>query len=260
MIWAYPSPGACMSAMISTELPSRQRSLVLGAAVSCAASAAILGGAMAQSGAPTGWWWLHWIAKPLATVLVLALACFAAAPISRRYQAWVAAGIVCSLIGDVLLMLPQNLFVAGLVAFLCGHACFIAAFLNDSGLAVRPSAWLACLLVGGANLYLLWPSIPPALHVPVAVYGLLLSSMGGLAVARAWFHAAMADRLALPARRAALGGVLFMLSDSLLAWDRFHAALPLATLWILGSYYAALWFIARSVMGGETTKTASAMS
>ena len=50
---------------------------------------------------------------------------------------------------------------------------------------------------------------------------------------------------------AAIGGLLFMLSDSLLAWNRFHSALPLTTLWVLGSYYAALWFIARSVAQDE---------
>ncbi|MGB3381907.1 MAG: lysoplasmalogenase family protein, partial [Rhodanobacter sp.] len=55
------------------------------------------------------------------------------------------------------------------------------------------------------------------------------------------------DVLARPARRAAIGGALFMLGDSLLAWDRFHGALPLAAVWVLGSYYAAVWFIARSV-------------
>ena len=137
----------------------------------------------------------------------------------------------------------------GLLAFLGGHVCFISAFLGDSRLGTRPLAWLACLLVGGANLVLLWPSIPVALHAAVAVYGLVLSGMGAQALGRAWFHAG--DRLALPARRAAIGGLLFMLSDSLLAWNRFHGSVPLSTLWVLGSYYAALWFIARSVAQDE---------
>jgi uncharacterized membrane protein YhhN len=165
--------------------------------------------------------------------------------------------MVFSLAGDVLLMLPANLFVAGLVAFLGGHCCFIGAFLGDSRLGVRPLAWLACLLVGGANLALLWPSIPAALHPAVAVYGLVLSCMGAQALGRAWRHAG--DALARPARRAAIGGLLFMLSDSLLAWNRFHAAIPLATLWVLGSYYAALWFIARSVGRDEASIEAGAM-
>ena len=42
----------------------------------------------------------------------------------------------------------------------------------------------------------------------------------------------------------ALGGALFMLSDTLLATNKFAGPLPLASLWILSSYWAAQWCIA----------------
>ena len=44
-----------------------------------------------------------------------------------------------------------------------------------------------------------------------------------------------------------LGAVLFMASDSLLAWDRFGHALPWSALWVLGTYYPAIGLIASSV-------------
>lgn len=246
-----------MSAMLSaSDVSNRGRTLALAVAVSCAAAGAILGGTLAHG----GWLWLHWTAKPLATLLILVAAMSAWTPLSRRYCCWIVAGIACSLIGDVLLMLPQDLFVQGLLAFLLGHLCFIAAFLGDSRLMAHPSAWLACLLLGVVNLWLLWPSIAQPLRGAVVVYALVLSSMAGLAIARAWSHAAAGDLLAVPARHAALGGIWFMLSDSLLAWNRFHAALPLATLWILGSYYAALWCIARSVAQDSRLNNAGALS
>jgi len=228
---------------------------VIGPAVLCAAGAAMLGGVLGD-GADV-WRWLHWVAKPLATVLVLGAAAFAWPPIAPRYRRWIAAGLACSLIGDILLMLPADLFVVGLLAFLAGHVGFITAFLGDSRLGTRPLAWLACLLVVAINLTLLWPSVPPTLRVAVAVYALVLSAMGAQALGRAWQHAG--DRLALPARRAAIGGLLFMLSDSLLAWNRFHGVLPLAAVWVLGSYYAALWFIARSVAQDEGVVAAGAV-
>ena len=249
-----------MADVRSSVVSSRDRATAMAAvAVACVATAAIVGGALGQHSQPA-WLWLHWVAKPLATVLILGVALLAGQPVSRRYRRWIVAGMVFSLIGDVMLMLPANLFVAGLVAFLCGHVCFISAFLGDSRLAVRPLAWLVCLLVGGVNLWLLWPSIPAALHPAVALYGTVLSVMGGQAIGRAWFHGAAADALALPARRAALGAAFFLLSDSLLAWNRFHAALPWSTLWVLGSYYAALWFIARSVARNETSLAAGALT
>jgi uncharacterized membrane protein YhhN len=56
------------------------------------------------------------------------------------------------------------------------------------------------------------------------------------------------DVLAAPAWLAGAGSILFMLSDTLLAWNRFRISLPWAAIWILGSYFAALWLLARSVM------------
>jgi hypothetical protein len=41
--------------------------------------------------------------------------------------------------------------------------------------------------------------------------------------------------------------LLFMLSDSLLAWNRFDGPMPLAALWVLWTYHLSLWWIARSV-------------
>jgi hypothetical protein len=32
-----------------------------------------------------------------------------------------------------------------------------------------------------------------------------------------------------------------------LAWNRFRLAIPLSSLWVLATYYAALWCLARSV-------------
>ena len=43
-------------------------------------------------------------------------------------RAWFVAALVCSLAGDVLLMLPTDRFVAGLAAFLVGHLCYVAGF------------------------------------------------------------------------------------------------------------------------------------
>jgi uncharacterized membrane protein YhhN len=195
---------------------------------------------------------LHWLCKPLATVSILLLAWRAQPVLSMRYRRWISAGIVCSLLGDVLLMLPQDrfvpdLFVCGLVAFLFGHLCFLAGLLGDSRFAARPWLMFATWGYGAVNLWLLWDSIAVPLRLPVIVYVTVLASMGGQALVRARVFTRRGDAQADSARRAALGAMLFMLSDSLLAWNRFHAAIPLSSLWVLSTYYLALWWIARSV-------------
>ena len=226
--------------------------LHLSVGVTVAATAAILGAILAGPGVADGWRLLHWLCKPLATALIFLLAWRAQPALSMRYRRWILAGIACSLLGDVLLMLPQDLFVPGLVAFLCAHLCFIAAFLDDSVFGARPTWLLASLAYGAINLYLLWDSIGAALRVPVIVYVAVLAGMGGQALGRA---RALAGRGS--ARRAAIGAWLFMLSDTLLAWNRFHAAIPLASLWVLSTYYLALWWIARSVQRDATVTEAA---
>ena len=105
-----------------------------------AAVAAIAGALLAAADPGQGWRWLHWCGKPLATALIFVLAWRARPAQSGRYRRWILAGIACSLLGDVLLMLPGDLFVPGLVAFLCGHLCFIAAFLGDSRCCCWPAS------------------------------------------------------------------------------------------------------------------------
>jgi uncharacterized membrane protein YhhN len=209
-----------------------------------AAMAAIAGALLAAADPGQGWRWLHWSGKPLATALIFVLAWRARPAQSPRYRRRILAGIACSLLGDVFLMLPGDLFVPGLVAFLCGHLCFIAAFLGDSRFGARPLLLLACLGYGAVNLYLLWDAIGAPLRVPVIVYVLVLACMGGQALVRA--------------RLAALGALMFLLSDSLLAWNRFHGAIPWSSLWVLSAYYLALWWIARSVQRVGTAIEAGA--
>jgi uncharacterized membrane protein YhhN len=212
-----------------------------------AAIAAIAGALLAAADPSQGWRWLHWCGKPLATALIFVLAWRALPAQSPRYRRRILAGIACSLLGDVFLMLPGDLFVPGLVAFLCGHLCFIAAFLDDSRFGARPLLLLASLGYGALNLVLLWDAIGAPLRVPVIVYVLVLASMGGQALVRARLFAQRGDAQVPAARLAAAGALTFMLSDSLLAWNRFHGAIAWSSLWVLSAYYLALWWIARSV-------------
>jgi len=227
-------PGVHLS---STASWRRHAALVL------AASGAIAG---ALPGGP--WIWLHYLCKPLATVMILLLALRAAPVHSTRYRAMVVVGVALSLVGDVFLMLPRDLFVPGLVSFLMAHLCFSVAFFPGARWAARMAAVAAYGAIGVVNVQFLLPEIPKSLHVPVLAYVLVLVVMAGLAAARAWTLGQDAA-LARPAALAAWGGVLFVASDSLLAWDRFHGGVPLAALLVLATYYGALWCIARSVEG-----------
>ena len=80
--------------------------------------------------------------------------------------------------------------------------------------------------------------------LPVAVYVTAIAAMAGLASALALESPTLLHTLACA------GALLFVVSDSFLAWNRFRAPLPHAPLWVLGTYFGAQWLIALSLGGG----------
>ena len=190
--------------------------------------------------------WLHYIGKPLATLLLGWQVLRVAMPVSARYRRAIMIGMVLSLVGDVCLMLPGDLFVPGLVAFLLAHIGYIVAFAPSSGAKARAAAFALVAVVAAANLVGLLPRVASDLKIPVVAYTVVLATMAAFALARAWMPA-VSSMLPRSARFGAVGAVLFMASDSLLAWDRFAGGIPMSVLLVLGTYYAAQWCIARSV-------------
>lgn len=192
--------------------------------------------------------WLHWFAKPATTLLIAGIAWQAVPALQPGYRRAVLAGMALSCLGDIALMLPLDAFVPGLVAFLLAHLCYIVAF--RAGLRAGRGLLAAIGLLGGfaaINLLGLWPHLPPPMRVPVLAYVAVLATMAVLALARHWQRPPADAAQAASARWAAAGAVLFVASDSLLAWDRFAGGLPLASLLVLSTYYAAQYAIARSV-------------
>ena len=94
------------------------------------------------------------------------------------------------------------------------------------------------------GLFSLVPRLADALRVPVIAYTVVLACMAALALARGIKPPRGARR---GAGVAALGALLFVASDSLLAWDRFAGPLPYAVFGVLATYYAAQWCIASSI-------------
>ena len=213
------------------------RLLALATAVSAALAIVAAPWALGQA-------WLAFVFKPLATVLVIVVALGRGAGDAPAVRRWVVVGLVCSLAGDVALLWPVQGFLPGLVSFLLAHLAYLVAFTRVQGFAARRGPFVAYALVAGGILALLWPGVPAPLRGPVLVYVLALASMAA--------QAAVLWRAGVPRGGVlALGGALFVLSDALLATNRFAAPLPLASLWILASYWAAQWCIASWLAPGR---------
>ncbi|HEX6291921.1 MAG TPA: lysoplasmalogenase [Herpetosiphonaceae bacterium] len=177
--------------------------------------------------------------KPLTTVAILLIAAGSSGETLPAYRYAIIAGLLCSLAGDVFLMLPADRFLAGLVSFLLAHLCYIVAF----NVGVQPLMPLWSGLPFLAYGMMLFARLRPhlgSMALPVAGYSLVISVMAWQACAR-WLQLATPDALL-----AGIGAVLFVASDSLLAIDRFAGSFRWAHLAILVTYYVAQWLIAAS--------------
>ena len=181
---------------------------------------------------------LRYIAKPLTTVLILVLGLIKPGTTPDYYRVLIVIGLVFSLLGDILLMLPKDRFVFGLASFLITHLLYIIAFIPGVDLGIF---WLLPLLFTLIVVSaILWPRLG-RLRAPVLLYALVIIVMAWRALAR--LHSLDNTTAAL----AAAGALFFCLSDGLLAVERFRTRFTLAPLLVLTSYYLAQWLIAMSI-------------
>ncbi|MEW6650255.1 MAG: lysoplasmalogenase [Chloroflexota bacterium] len=163
----------------------------------------------------------RWVAKP--AVMVVLVAGYTQAGGWQTASAWFGAGLLFSLLGDVLLLVPRA-FPGGLAAFLGAHLCYTLAFslppapLIPAALAI---ALALCLIIRLAYHRLsAYSGIIRAgarLRYAVLAYILVISAMVFSALTSLWNPA-----WNLPAALLASGGALaFFFSDWILATQRF---------------------------------------
>ncbi len=156
------------------------------------------------------------------------------------------------LAGDIFLLLSRKWFLWGLAAFLAGHLFTIAALLRlliTQGALPTFELLTGGLFIWGLVLLGFYRLFRPAFRragrsktfwVPVQVYAGVLSGLTVLALWTGWAPASFSPGLlALPA-----GGVLFLLSDTLLAYDRFVKKIKTGKLWVRMTYHLAQFSLA----------------
>lgn len=177
------------------------------------------------------------LSKPLP---ILALLGWMHAFPSGPYRRWITVGLMFSLLGDMLLAWPADLFVFGLGAFLFAHLAYLRAYLSDCR-RLAPLALLVSVSVGGVLLTVLAQHGLGDLLIPVTVYAVAISAMLWRALARL-----NSDVPRRSARWAAGGALLFVFSDSLIGINRFVLPFEVAPYLIILSYWLGQWGITAS--------------
>lgn len=180
---------------------------------------------------------LEYVLKPLTLVLLIAAATSADLGVA---QPWVLAALVFGLLGDIGLMLSRSAeadapFIGGLAAFLVGHICYIVGFLR---VGVRSLDLLAGLLValGVAGL-----ALPAVLRGAARAAGRQFAAIVGAYSAVLAAMTVLAVGTGIVAT--AIGGVLFLASDTLIARERFVAPVRHGSLLVIVTYHLAQFLI-----------------
>jgi len=187
-----------------------------------------------------GRWKIVYVVKPAALAAILLLAALRPASAQPRYKGFIIAGLCLSMAGDAFLMLRKKRFNEGLACFFLAHLLYIGAFLTVTPLQADFPTVLPLFILALVMMTFLLPRLG-RMKVPVTAYILVITVMAGLAMER--FVAAGGA----PAFRAFLGAVLFLISDSILAVNRFVREFRAAQALILSTDFAAQWLLALSI-------------
>lgn len=174
----------------------------------------------------------------------------------RGLTTWVIVAILFSMAGDTLLLFQADnpqFFLFGLSAFLVAHIGYIVFFHRlriTAGIRFRPALIPVVAIYYAALIWLLYPGLQD-MKIPVIVYGLVISTMCLLALHMLFLQQKNAGRLMMT------GALLFVLSDSILAVDRFYRHFDAAGLFIMLTYGAAQLFIIKGAAESLTGKPGS---
>jgi uncharacterized membrane protein YhhN len=145
-------------------------------------------------------------------------------------RVWFLAALALSLLGDVLLMLPKEQFVGGLAAFLLAHVCYIAGFvaggLRSWAVALAAVATVIVVAPVARRILLGVRASEPEMTAPVVAYLVVIGLMLACAIASG-------NGVAI------VGAVLFVTSDSMIAWDRFVSPFRASAVAIMVTYHLA---------------------
>ena len=155
---------------------------------------------------------------------------------------WFGIALCFSLLGDILLMLNPRYFMGGLGAFLLAHLAFLVGF-NQSPAPLSLGVMLVAVLVGISAARVIRTLRPGILQVPrgkrflsaVIAYGLTLTLML-LSALLTLFRSDWASPHAL---LVSAGAVLFFVSDTTLAYDRFVRKLKHGQSYVHLTYHLA---------------------
>lgn len=195
--------------------------------------------------------WLDLATKPF---LMIPLLLFYLTAIEGQHNTpskFIIGALVFSWFGDLLLMLQgqfEGLFIFGLGAFLIAHVCYIFGFrkakfdkTKETNRSFVHARLVFLIFIGGTLIYMLYPSLGEML-VPVMAYTFVIISMAIAALFRRGWTVDKSFILVYS------GALLFIMSDAMIAIDKFMNPIVHARIVIMATYIAAQFLIIKGIL------------
>jgi uncharacterized membrane protein YhhN len=197
---------------------------------------------------------LHLVSKPL-LMPALAIYLFTLAANSDRSMPLLLGALAFSWLGDVVLMLDKmcgSLFIYGLIAFSIAHIFYIFYFVRLRKTAGTAPGGISSALLTGAYMTAFYIYLYPhlgGLGIPVLIYAAVISLML-ISSFRAFDLRTQAF-----GRISVAGTLIFALSDSMLAYNRFVSPFKYAPLAIMLTYGIAQFLIVEGAQNKRPAPT-----
>lgn len=183
---------------------------------------------------------LHYFTKPAIVISLIVFLWRERSSISPYIRNLTLLALVFSLLGDILLMFVEkspNYFMFGLIAFLLAHVMYILVFLKHRNPSKNAIGFIVILLLYGFGLFYYLMERLGEMLIPVLVYMTVILTMSATAFLRKGKVSNTSYKLVFT------GAILFMVSDSILAINKFYAPVPLSSISIMLTYALAQYFI-----------------
>ncbi|RXJ45829.1 lysoplasmalogenase [Gelidibacter gilvus] len=182
----------------------------------------------------------HYFTKPSLLTALIIYFYVQSKELTSKTKVMTLAALVFSLMGDVLLMFvdqSQNFFMFGLVSFFLAHVFYIVIFWKRRHTKTNSAGLITILVVYAIGLFYLLRNSLGDLLIPVIFYIIIIL----IIVITAFLRQEKVSKISFIL--VFLGAILFVISDSILALNKFYMPLRFSSISIMLTYALAQYFI-----------------
>ncbi len=177
--------------------------------------------------------------------------------INNSYASKIQLGILFSCLGDIFLEIDdinktETNFIFGLLSFLLAHIIYIYAFYNDIKTTGTNKSKLSWVIIAVFLFFIqtvlkyLLPNAPKELQIPIIIYASIIAIMAYCSTIRCFFLNGKGKILSRAS--AFIGSIVFVASDTILSFNKFHSPIQDAKFYVMVTYYIAQTLIGASAI------------